>query len=132
MNLLRALGIYKKSNLLDQVLKMYKTATGDYNEYQTNPGPFSGRGVTADTYDALGNPTSLEQTTIADSKYVTNKQNRTIQSPQPIHKRLITPPVKVGGAKNIRGVTQGNSKRNFVPIRQEKQAKNSSRGRNQL
>lgn len=131
MNLLRALGIYKKSNLLDEVLKMYKRAAGDYNDYQGN-GPFSDRKM--EGYEGIGGLNSLEQTTIADSntKYGTNNMNRTIQSPQPVHKRLYSPPVKVGGVSNLRGFTQTKSKRNYIPIRQMKGTKQSDRNFNAL
>lgn len=35
VNLLKALGIYRKNNLLDEVLKMYKRAAGNYNDIQS-------------------------------------------------------------------------------------------------
>ena len=96
------MGYTNKSNLLDEVLKMYKQAAGDYSEYQgNNMGAFSSRDISGE-YEVLGNPGSLEQTTLADTntKYTKITQaGRTIKSPQPIHKRLYSPPVKIGGPK---------------------------------
>ena len=69
VSVLKALGVYRKNNLLDEVLKMYKVAATDYNEIITPNQTFSEKACynTREGYDAFGNPLHNENSTRVNS-----------------------------------------------------------------
>mmetsp|Transcript_10449 Transcript_10449/g.9230 ORF Transcript_10449/g.9230 Transcript_10449/m.9230 type:complete len:100 (+) Transcript_10449:97-396(+) len=76
VNVLKALGVYRKNNLLDEVLKMYKVAGTDYNETVTPNHTFSEKDYynNREGYDAFGNPINIENSTMVNSGH-TSPQN---------------------------------------------------------
>lgn len=86
------MGIYRKSNLLDEVLKMYKTASKFTNPYSIGQGGdfgmLSEKKFERYYVDSFGNPVGPDYSTMDDSRAKVTNSHRTIKSPQPYHKRL--------------------------------------------
>lgn len=62
--------MYKKSNLLDEVLKMYKRAAGDYNRYNSpEAGVYSDRHrmQEQESFESLGNTGHADQSKLDDT-----------------------------------------------------------------
>ena len=66
INVLKALGVYRKNNLLDEVLKMYKKADGEFSGYIQPTAVLSER-QNSGSYDAFGNLAINENSTNANT-----------------------------------------------------------------
>jgi hypothetical protein len=74
INVLKALGVYRKNNLLDEVLKMYKRADGEFSGY-VQPTTVLSERQNSGSYDAFGNLAINENSTNANTgtNFGTNK-----------------------------------------------------------